>query len=233
MATETGFGHGQQLWLQLQQRIRRCAVRTAGQWRWNFSAQRGYQLTDLNNAVGVAAGDVNGDGKLDLVAVDYCASRTCNGDGSLLSILLGNGDGTFQAPTNVPTDNYPSAAALADINGDGKLDMVVAVGGLVIAGATRGPLDFRGFSNPGYVAFCWATAMARLEKGVELTPGRSPQRLPLGTSTAMENWMLPRRTWATLAPLQGRRRFFWAMEMETLQGHIDYPGGVRAPGARR
>jgi len=52
---------------------------------------------------------VNGDGKLDLVAVDYCASRTCNGDGSLLSILLATATALSSA-TNVPTDNYPSAA---------------------------------------------------------------------------------------------------------------------------
>ena len=39
--------------------------------------------------------DVNGDGKLDLVVANYCAGSDCT-NGSV-GVLLGNGDGTFQA----------------------------------------------------------------------------------------------------------------------------------------
>jgi hypothetical protein len=67
------------------------------------------------------ARDFNGDGKLDLAVADgtYGAGRN-------LSIMLGNGDGTFQSPVNYATDGWPVALAAADFNRDGKLDLVVA-----------------------------------------------------------------------------------------------------------
>jgi hypothetical protein len=61
----------------------------------------------------VVAGDFNGDGKLDLAISGQPG----------VAILLGNGDGTFQAPTVViPTDGN---LAVADLNGDGKLDLML------------------------------------------------------------------------------------------------------------
>jgi hypothetical protein len=65
----------------------------------------------------VATGDFNGDGKLDLAVAD--------GFGNSVSILLGNGDGTFQNAVAYSLIGYPVAIAAADFNGDGKLDLVV------------------------------------------------------------------------------------------------------------
>jgi hypothetical protein len=69
------------------------------------------------NPQAVAYGDFNGDGKLDLAVV--------NTGGNNVSILLGNGDGTFGAPNNVSVGTAPAGIAVADFNGDGNLDFAV------------------------------------------------------------------------------------------------------------
>lgn len=70
----------------------------------------------------IAVGDVNGDGKPDLVATDSGTSGTAK----QVSVLLGNGDGTFQAAVNYPTNGATLAVVLGDFNGDGKLDIAVS-----------------------------------------------------------------------------------------------------------
>ena len=67
----------------------------------------------------VAAGDFNGDGKLDLAV-----SSGTFGVG-IVSVLLGNGDGSFQPALSSPAGNNPGAIAVGDFNGDAKLDLVV------------------------------------------------------------------------------------------------------------
>ena len=77
-------------------------------------------------ASGIAVADANGDGKLDLIVANTCAY--CGGNG-LVAVLFGNGDGTFQAAVSYDSGGIsgtkPSSVAVADLNGDGKPDILV------------------------------------------------------------------------------------------------------------
>jgi hypothetical protein len=66
----------------------------------------------------MATGDFNGDGKVDLAITDQ--------NDNSVSILLGNGDGTFQNPLEFTTGNFATGVAAGDFNGDGRLDLAVA-----------------------------------------------------------------------------------------------------------
>ncbi len=70
------------------------------------------------NPSAIVAGDFNGDGRTDLAV----ANRT-DGD---VSVLLGNGDGTFQPPVQYPVGSDPDAIVAGDFNGDGHVDLAVA-----------------------------------------------------------------------------------------------------------
>jgi hypothetical protein len=84
-------------------------------------------------AFSVAAADLNGDGKIDLVVANWCyTGGPCNyneGDDGAVGVLLGNGDGTFQPPkTYFSGGGTAYSVAVADVNGDNKPDVLVANG---------------------------------------------------------------------------------------------------------
>jgi hypothetical protein len=86
----------------------------------SFQASQNYGAGNVSSSV--AVGDFNGDGRLDL-AVAYAGSYPDRGG---VSMLLGNGDGSFQAAQNFGVGNRPSSVAVGDFDGDGRLDLVVA-----------------------------------------------------------------------------------------------------------
>ncbi len=70
--------------------------------------------------VGLVIADFNGDGKQDIAVGNTAQSSLTE------SILLGNGDGTFQTQLTYPTGNFPYGESVADFNGDGYPDIGVS-----------------------------------------------------------------------------------------------------------
>jgi hypothetical protein len=73
------------------------------------------------NPITVATGDFNQDGKTDLVVTNEGTS----GAGNTVSVLFGNGDGTFKAAVPATTGAGPFSVAVGDFNGDGLPDLAV------------------------------------------------------------------------------------------------------------
>lgn len=82
-------------------------------------------ILSVNNVV---VGDFNGDGKTDLLLSD--GPDSCS-SGCSVFFLAGNGDGTFEPPA-LSISNLGGVMAAADLNGDGKLDLTLEIGGLAV-----------------------------------------------------------------------------------------------------
>jgi hypothetical protein len=106
-----------------------------------FNARQTFNPID--GPTGVAVGDINGDGRADLVLTNEYQDSTVNNYGETIYYpagrpvyMLGNGNGTFGPPIRVPfsgTLPYQGAPVVADLNGDVKLDLVLCKAGTLNA----------------------------------------------------------------------------------------------------
>jgi hypothetical protein len=103
-----------------------------------------------------AAGDVNGDGLLDLA---FTTLGTFKG----LTVMLGNGDGTFQAGTQYATTASPTSVRIVDINGDGRLDLLATVQG-----------------TPGSATVFLGNGNGTFQSAVQLAAGTNPDTVAVG-----------------------------------------------------
>lgn len=94
--------------------------------RGDGSFQPGTTLSTGGHGANLAVTDINGDGKPDLVITNRCIDTACAMLDTYVSVLLGNGDGSFQTAVNYDSGGLgASSVAIADLNADGRADMVV------------------------------------------------------------------------------------------------------------
>jgi hypothetical protein len=80
------------------------------------------------NPVSIVVADFNGDGELDVAVANNCGpdpQGDCGSPGDV-SVLLGNGDGTFTTAPSPAAGPLPQAITAGDFNGDGQIDLAVS-----------------------------------------------------------------------------------------------------------
>jgi hypothetical protein len=118
-----------------------------------FQPKRDYLIRGVPyDPLSVSLGDLNGDGKLDLIAA--------GGGSSTVSVLLNKGDGTFAAGRDYATGSFAQSVALADVDGDGSPDIATADNGATTVsvllnrgdGSFQAKRDWSVGGRPGEVA---------------------------------------------------------------------------------
>jgi hypothetical protein len=86
----------------------------------NFSSECIVDVLDQDTRFGcpdgVAAADMNGDGKVDLICANWCAG--------LIQVFTNDGSGGFTLASAIGINSSPASVTTADVNGDGKMDVI-------------------------------------------------------------------------------------------------------------
>src|SRR6266487_4050032 len=118
--------------------------------------------TNGSGVIGLAAGDFDGDGIVDL-AVTRFESVPTGGQQGFVAVMRGKSDGTFEAPVTLltlPVNVFAYGILAKDFDGDGKIDLAVAVREL------HEVLWFKGDGNGGFAAPI-ATGTGHLTQGLQ------------------------------------------------------------------
>jgi len=140
---------------------------------------------------GLAIGDFNRDGILDLAVAN---AGLANGKflSNTVSILLGNGDGTFQGSKNFTTADGPVSVAAADLDSTGRVDLVVATSspfGVVSVlrgngdGTFQAAVDYKSSKDPHAVARTVLVADLNNDGALDLVVANET---PTGTGSTTE-----------------------------------------------
>jgi hypothetical protein len=124
----------------------------------SFRPAAKYPTAKGSNEAAVA--DVNDDGKVDVVTAGFYLGR-----GGAVSVLLGDGDGTFRAPVDYTLGDFAIAVAIGDVNGDGKVDIATAETSGISVLLGKGDGKFRtAVSYPAGGAVPWSIALVDLNR---------------------------------------------------------------------
>jgi len=145
----------------------------------------------------VAAADLNGDGKLDLVVGNL--------DSATVSVFLGDGTGTFKAHVDFATGLYPNSLVIRDFNGDGKADLALANGS-------------------GTVSILLGNGDGTFQQHVEYTAGPGAFSLAVGDFNA--DGKLDVAVANNNGNLSGTVSILLGNGDGTFQTHVDYPVGM-------
>ncbi len=127
------------------------------------------------NPTAVAIGDLNGDGKPDLVVSDVTSGN--------VSVMLNAGAGAFAAPVQFATGSYPNSVAIGDINRDGHNDVVVTNSCVL----TPNPAGCDGSSSPNTISVLLGKGDGTFDSPVSYSAGAGPFQLVLGDLNA-DGW---------------------------------------------